>query len=157
RRPGSSEEAAVEFRILGPLEVVEQGSPVPLGGPQQRAVLCLLLLRANEAVASERLIDELWGERPPATAAKTLRVYVSRLRKQLGDRLQSRPPGYVIRVEDDELDLTRFQRLREVARGLEPAAAAETLRQALALWRGPPLADFAYEPWAQAEIGPLDD
>ena len=113
---------------------------------KQRSLLALLLLHANEVVSTERLIDELWGESPPATVNKSVQVYVSRLRKQLGDgRSVTRAPGYVLRLDPDESDLGRFERLLAGA-AADPATASEKLREALALWRGPPLADLAYEP-----------
>ena len=147
----------IEFRLLGPLEVVEHERPLPLGAGKQRSLLAVLLLHANEVVSTERLIDELWGESPPATVAKSVHVYVSRLRKQLGDgRLVTRAPGYLLRVDPSELDLTAFQRLVAEAENADPVTAARKLHQALALWRGPPLADLAYEPFAQAQRrGPL--
>src|SRR5262245_43424195 len=141
----------MEFRILGPLEVVADGAQLSLGGAQQRAVLALLLTRPNEVVSVDRLTHELWAGEPPRTAANTLQYYVSRLRKLLGaDRIETRPPGYAIRVEPGELDLERFEGL--VARG-----GAEALRDALALWRGPPLAEFAFATFARAEIARLDE
>jgi DNA-binding SARP family transcriptional activator len=148
----------MEFRVLGPLEVVKEDRPLDLGAAKQRSLLALLLLNANEVVSTDRLIAELWGDSPPATVAKSVQIYVSRLRKELpGDRLATRPPGYVLRVDSAELDLEVFERLRREARGLPPGAAAEKLREALALWRGPPLADLAYEPFAQAEIARLEE
>jgi DNA-binding SARP family transcriptional activator len=148
----------LDYRILGPLEVVDAGSPLPLGGPKQRSLLALLLLHANEVVSTDDLIDRLWGERPPATAAKVLQVQVWRLRKVLGDRaLVTRSPGYVLRVDSDDFDLARFERLVGAARGREPAIVAGELRDALALWRGPPLADLAYEAGVAAEIARLDE
>jgi len=154
----------VEFRFLGPLEAVVEGVPVELGAPQQRAVLALLLLNANEVVSRDRVVDELWGERPPATAAKLVQLYVSALRKLLDpDRslLITRAPGYVLRVEPDALDLHRFERLvgqgrAELAEG-SAATAGERFREALALWRGPALADLAFAPFAQAEIARLEE
>jgi two-component SAPR family response regulator len=102
----------VEFAVLGPVAVRHDGRELPLGGPKQRGLLAILLLHANEVVSRDRLIDGLWGERPPPTAAHTLDNYVSRLRKALGEaRLSTRPPGYMLRVEGDELDLDRFERL----------------------------------------------
>jgi YVTN family beta-propeller protein len=152
----------VEFGVLGPIEVRESGRELPLGGPKQRALLAFLLLRANEAVSRDRLIEALWGERPPATAAHTLDTYVSRLRKLLGDdRLTRRPPGYLLRVQPGELDLDRFDEL--VARGREQLAAgqaheaAESLVSALGIWRGPALADVLYEPFASFDAEPLED
>jgi DNA-binding SARP family transcriptional activator len=161
-------EAAIDFRILGPLEVWDADRPLPLGGAKQRALLALLLLRANEVLSRDRLIDELWGERPPETATTALQVYVSQLRKALAAagedarrRLATQAGGYVLALTPDELDATRFERLlaeaREcLARG-DPAEAAASLHEALALWRGPALADFAYEPFAQAEIARLEE
>jgi DNA-binding SARP family transcriptional activator len=152
----------VEFRILGPLEVRSDDRSLQLGGAKPRAVLAILLTRANEVVSRDRLIDELWGENPPATAVNVLQGYVSDLRKALGSGgLVTRAPGYMVAVEPGELDLHRFERLVEEARGTLAAGdagrAADTLREALALWRGPPLADFAYEPFAQAEITRLEE
>ncbi|MFL5957431.1 MAG: BTAD domain-containing putative transcriptional regulator, partial [Solirubrobacterales bacterium] len=154
----------VEFRLLGPLEAVVDGVPVVLGPPQQRAVLALLLLNANEVVSRDRIVDELWGERPPATAAKLVQVYVSALRKLLDpDRrlLLTRPPGYLLRVEPEGLDLQRFERLVGQGRAAlaegSAATAGERFHEALALWRGPALADLAFAPFAQAEIGRLAD
>ena len=148
---------AVEFRILGPLEVLDGARLLPLTGARQRALLAVLLLHANEVVSSDRLIDELWGEEPPAAGSTALRVRVSQLRKALGreDVLVTRAPGYFVRVGPGELDLHRFERLLEEADGAEPTAAAERLREALALWRGEPLADVSYEPFAQAAIARL--
>ncbi len=121
-------------------------------------VLAILLLHANAVVSSDRLVDELWGDTPPQTAAKSLQVHVSRLRKELGkDRLGTRPPGYVLNLEAAELDLTRFEQLFGEARTADPETAAQKLRQALALWRGPALADLAYQPFAQAEIARLEE
>src|SRR5580765_6235092 len=104
----------MEFRILGPLEVIDGGRSLTLGGARQRAMLALLLTRANEVVSTDRLIDELWGARPPRKARNTIQYYISKLRDTLGaDRIITRPPGYVIRVESDELDLARFERLSQ--------------------------------------------
>jgi DNA-binding SARP family transcriptional activator len=148
----------MEFRLLGPLEVMEGDRALALGGPKQRSLLAVLLLHANEVVSSDRLIAELWGERPPVTAAKSVQIYVSRLRREMGERrLTTRTPGYVLHVEPAEVDLTRFERLVAEARRTEPRDAADKLRAALALWRGPPLADLAYEPFAQTEIARLEE
>jgi DNA-binding SARP family transcriptional activator len=158
-RPGGSQ---MEFRILGPLEVWDGGGEVSLGGPKPRALLAVLLLHPNEVVSADRLIDELWGEDSPERAAAALRVNVSRLRKALPqDLLTTRSPGYVVRVGPDELDLHRFERLVDegrslLARGLA-ADASERLRDALSLWRGPALADFAYESFAQAANARLEE
>ena len=144
----------MEFRILGPLEVVEQGRALPLGGARQRTLLALLLTRANEVVSADRLIDELWGAQPPRAAANALQYHVSQLRKALAphEAIVTQEPGYVIRVGPDELDLLRFEMLVEEARLEAPEPAARQLREALDLWRGPPLADLAAESFAQTEI-----
>jgi DNA-binding SARP family transcriptional activator len=129
----------LEFRILGPFEVLDDERPIRLGGPQQRALLAILLVHRGKAVSSDRLIDELWGERPPATAAKTVQGYVSHLRKALGDGLlETRGGGY--QPNADTVDAERFEAMvadgrRALAEG-DPAAAHERLRAALALWRG---------------------
>jgi predicted ATPase/DNA-binding SARP family transcriptional activator len=141
-------EDGIDFRILGPLEVAENGRALALGRGRQRALLAVLLLRTNEVVGQDRLIDALWGESPPATALTALHGYVSGLRKLLGaDRLETRQPGYVLRVEPGELDLHRFERLLE----------QERYGEALALWRGPPLSDLAVESFAQVEIARLEE
>ena len=149
----------MEFRILGPLEAIERGRSIPLGGARQRALLALLLTRANELVSADRLIDELWGERPPRTAANALQFHVSQLRKTLGsaEAVLTRDPGYLIRVAPDELDLLRFERLVAEAQASSTEVAATLLREALALWRGPALADLANEAFAQAEILRLEE
>ena len=148
----------MEFRLLGPLEVAEHDRSLVLGGIKPRSLLALLLLHANQVLSADRLIDELWGDEPPATAAKSIQVHVSKLRKLLGDgRLATRDPGYVLSVDPEELDLARFERLLVEARGADPETRAEKLRQALALWRGPALADLAYEPFAQTEIARLQE
>ena len=148
----------MQFRLLGPLEVVDGDRSLALGGRKQRSLLAVLLLHANDVVPTELLVDEVWGGSPPATVAKSVQVYVSRLRKELGDgRLVTREPGYLLRVAAPELDLARFQALVAEADGAPPAVAAAKLREALALWRGPPLADLAYEPFAQAHATRLDD
>ena len=152
----------MEFRILGPLEVSDEGGEVSLGGPKPRALLAVLLLHPNEVVPTDRLIEDLWGEDSPERAAAALRVNVSRLRKALPqDVLTTRSPGYLIQVEADELDLHRFERLVDegrslLARGLA-ADASERLRDALSLWRGSALADFAYESFAQTAIARLEE
>src|SRR5436309_2894412 len=146
----------MEFRILGPLEVYDNGRALPVGGAKQRALLAILILHANEVVSAERLLDDLWGDRQPTSGAKALHVYVSQLRKVIGDdRVQTRAPGYALRVAPDELDLTRFERLREQAETAEPAEARAILREAISLWRGAALADLAYESFAQSEIARL--
>lgn len=148
----------MEFRLLGPLEVVEHDRSLALGGVKQRSVLAVLLLHANELVPAERLIGELWGHSPPATAAKSVQVYVSRLRHELGpERISTRARGYVLHVEPAELDLARFEHLLAEAGRADPATAAQKLRAALSLWRGPALADLTYEPWAQPEVARLEE
>jgi DNA-binding SARP family transcriptional activator len=117
----------MDFRILGPLAVLDEGREIPLGGSKQRALLAVLLLHANEAISTERLIDELWGEHPPATAAKTVQVHVSRLRKALAgggapDPVVTREHGYELRIDPESLDSHRFERLVAEARS---ALAAE--------------------------------
>ena len=151
----------LEFRILGPFEVSERGKPVEVGAGKQRALLALLLLHAGEVVSTDRLIDALWGERPPASALNSVHVYVSQLRKALGNgRLATRGHGYELALEPEQLDLGRFERLLSDGRQLlakgEAERAAEALRAGLALWRGPPLWDFASEPFAQGEIARLE-
>jgi DNA-binding SARP family transcriptional activator len=132
-----------EFRLLGPLEAVVEGAPVPLAAAKPRALLALLLLHRNQVVSTEHLIDELWADEPPARATKTLQVYVSQLRKALGpDRLVTRPQGYLLKVAPGELDLERFEQLtaegrKRLADG-DAVGARDQLREALDLWRGPP-------------------
>jgi DNA-binding SARP family transcriptional activator len=148
----------VDFRLLGPLEVAEGDRILEPGRGRPRALLAILLLRANQVVSTERLIDDLWAGEAPPTAPKMVQMYVVELRKALADDvLATVSPGYVLRVSPGELDLDRFERLVERARSSEPAPAASLLRQALALWRGPALAEFAYEPWAQTEIARLEE
>jgi predicted ATPase/class 3 adenylate cyclase len=159
----------MDFHILGPLEALDGAQPVTLGGSKLRAVLALLLLHRGETLSSDRLIDELWGEEPPATAAKTLQVHISRLRKALvsgageggGDIVVTSPHGYGLEIGPEQVDAHRFERLLDEGRAElavgRPAQALEALEQALALWRGPVLADLSYEAFAQAEIARLDD
>src|SRR5919201_1256874 len=140
----------MEFRILGPLEVADGDRILRLGSGRQLALVAVLLLHANEAVSVDRLIDDLWGEAPPPTAAKIVRNYVSLLRRELGDRLVTQPPGYLLRVAEGELDSERLKRAVE-------SGDPEGLQEALALWRGPPLSQLAYEQFAQDEIGRLEE
>ena len=147
----------LDFRVLGPLEVVDGDRPVTLSGRNQRAVLALLLLRANEPVSTERLVDRLWGEHPPRTATTSLQNAISQLRKLLGaELLVTKPSGYVLAVEPAQIDLSRFEMLVHEARGAEPSERAALLRRALQLWRGPPLADLELEDFAQDEIHRLE-
>jgi len=155
----------VEYRILGPLEVLEGGEPVPLGRLKERLVLAVLLLHANEFVSRERLIDELWGESPPPTAKKAVNVYVSQLRKALTrnghDPIATADGGYRIRVGAEELDVAHLRQLlanaRRCAAAGELEAAAEVLREALALWRGPTLAGLLLESHGRGEVAQLDE
>jgi YVTN family beta-propeller protein len=151
----------MDFRILGPVEVRDDGHVVRLGGGKQRAVLALLLLNTNRVVASERMIELLWGERPPATAATALHGHISSLRKALGPEvIVTRPPGYVLETAIGELDLERFEWLwaegREALERGDPARGAERLRAALALWHGEALSDIGFEPFVQAEATRLE-
>jgi DNA-binding SARP family transcriptional activator len=144
----------MRFRVLGPLEVWDGPRRVPVGGPQQRALLALLLLDANRVVPVDLLVADLWGERPPATARGLLQGCVAQLRRALpagaaGPPLVTRPPGYLLRVEPGELDLDRFEELvataGKTAAAGSPSAlgdAAAQLSEALELWRGPPLGDI---------------
>jgi len=140
----------MEFRILGPLEVFDGERRLPLGGPKRRAVLALLLLDANRVVPTFRLTEGVWGDDPPRLAHTSLQNHILRLRRELGERIVTQEPGYLIRVNPGELDLHRFQQLVDEAWAEErPAEGAALVRQALALWRGPPLADLAGEPLAR--------
>ena len=152
----------MEFRILGSLEGTDKDRSLSLGAHKQRAVLAVLLLHQGEVVSTDRLVDELWGEQAPPTAVKSLQVYVSQLRKVLGEGvLETRGRGYLLRLAPDQLDAERFEGLLELGRELFAAGdargAADVLREALGLWRGSPLADFAYEPFAQPEIARLEE
>ncbi|HYB29899.1 MAG TPA: ABC transporter substrate-binding protein [Solirubrobacteraceae bacterium] len=152
----------IEFRVLGSFEVVDDGGSVALGGPKQRALLAVLLLHRGEAVSTDRLIDEIWGERPPASANKLVQGYVSNLRKVLGDGLLvTQGHGYLLVTGSGRTDVDRFDALvgrgREALERGDALTAAAVLREALGVWRGPPLADFAYEPFAQAEIARLEE
>jgi len=148
----------LEFRILGPLEVADEGEPLQLSGQKQRALLALLLLDVNRIVSTDRIVDALWGETPPRTAATSLQNFVSQLRKLLGsDVLVTKPPGYQLRIAPEQLDLERFTRLVEESREEPPVDRAAKLRRALELWRGRPLADLGFEAFAQQEIGRLEE
>lgn len=154
----------MEFRILGPLEVLHEGEPLPLGGPRDRALLALLVVHAGEVVSTDRLIEEVWGEDLPGNPHHALQAAVSRLRKALQSSpgapnvVVARSPGYVLDIRPEELDAARFERLADEARRREdPPARAPALEEALALWRGPALADVAYESWAQPEITRLEE
>ncbi|MGH2730176.1 MAG: BTAD domain-containing putative transcriptional regulator [Actinomycetota bacterium] len=155
----------MDYRILGPLEVYEEGRALALGGIKERALLAVLLLHPGEVVSLDRLIDDLWGEHPPAGAVNTVQSYVSRLRKALHAHgspvLVTRRPGYLLQLEPGELDAHRFARAVEAGREAlaqgEFEVASNELRRALDLWRGPALADLAYEAFAQADIARLEE
>ena len=153
----------LEFRILGPLEVVGSAGQVHLGGPKQRATLAILLLNANRVVSIDRIADQLYAGRAPVTAATQVHRQISELRRVLGPdaRLETRSPGYVLRIAAEQLDLKRFERLTEEAGRALARDEAETAfalqRKALALWRGPVLGDLDQEPFAQIAIGRLEE
>jgi DNA-binding SARP family transcriptional activator len=156
----------MEFRILGPMEVFDGTRQVALPAGRGRALLALLVLHAGEAVLAERLIDELWGAHPPATAGTVVHGLVSRLRRELepargkGEEavvLQTVGNGYRLAIDRDAVDADRFQHLVEAAHGATPSVRSVLLSEALALWRGPALADFVYEPFAQRPISTLDE
>src|SRR4051794_32202800 len=156
----------MDFRLLGPVEALYDGATVALGGPKQRALLAILLLHANEALSNDRLIEMLWGEEVPETAASALRTYVTNLRRALvqspaESRLVRRPAGYALEVAPGELDLDRFEQLtRSGTEALATgrwAEASAAFRAGLELWRGPPLADLTYEPFAQSALPRLEE
>lgn len=153
---------AVDFRILGPLEVRDGDRELRLEGGKQRAFLALLLINGNRTVSIDRIIDDLWGDDAPESAPKMVQIYVSKLRKMLGPgRVRTRSPGYSFELEPDDLDLHRFESTVADARAARDAGrdqqAADQLRKALALWRGPALAEFAAEPFAQPESARLEE
>jgi DNA-binding SARP family transcriptional activator len=152
----------MRVRILGPFHLEDGGRPIAIGGVRQRAVLADLVLHANEVVPSEQLLVELWGEDSPASAANALQAAISRLRRVLpADRLVTTAPGYMLRVFSAEVDAAQFEQLmfegRDALTAGTAAEAAQLLDQAMKLWRGSPLADFRYEPFAQAEIARLEE
>lgn len=156
----------MHFRLLGPLEVRGSNGLLRIKSAKERALLGVLLVRANQLVSRDLLIDELWGEHPPTTAKHTLEVHVSRLRRALavggnGSMIESSPGGYWIRVAEDDLDVLRFERLLKEGRSELDAGALEkaeqTLEAALALWRGQALVDLADEPFSEAEAQRLEE
>ena len=152
----------MEFRILGPLDIRDGDRTIPVGGGRQRRLLGLLILNANEAVSTDRIVEELWGERAPPTAPKVVQNHVSQLRRVLTNTvLVTEGSGYTLRLEPGSLDLDRFEQLMREGRGAlardDAHAASAMLREALALWRGPPLADFAFDSFAQTEIARLEE
>ena len=154
----------MDYRMLGPLEALDGERPIPLGGARQRAVLALLLVHRNQALSRDVIVDELWGDDAPQTAVKVLQNCVSSLRKVLpkgGETLRTVGSGYELRLEPDELDRDRFERLvaegRAALEAGDNADASDQFRRALALWRGAPLSDFAYERFAQDEIARLEE
>ena len=148
----------LDFRILGPLEVSDETGHVALGGPKQRGLLAILVLEAGRVVSTDRLIDLLWGEEAPKTATASLQNAVGRLRRALGaDVLETRAPGYVLSVSPEQIDARRFERTLVDARRLPPAERRAQIEQALTLWRGPALAEFAFDDFAQAETRRLEE
>jgi DNA-binding SARP family transcriptional activator len=148
----------MDFRILGPLEVWDRGCPLELRRQKQRTLLAALLLRVGEVVSVDQLIDDLWGERPPSTARASVHNAVSAVRKVVGhDTLRTRGSGYVLDIAPEQLDLSRFERLTAEARGADGKERLEKLREALALWRGPPLADLVFEPMTVVEAVRLEE
>jgi DNA-binding SARP family transcriptional activator len=156
-------EEGVELRILGPLEVVEGSRALEIGGARQRLLLARLAVSPNRVVSVEALVDELWAGEPPTGAKEALQAQVSRLRRALGgkDRLVARPPGYVLRLDRDELDASRFEALlsqgRTAAEQGQLGAAVALLREAEECWRGPALGEFTDYPSAQAAGARLDE
>jgi DNA-binding SARP family transcriptional activator len=154
----------MEFRILGPLEVHDGSGAVRVPGAKERALLADLLVHAGRVVAADRLVEDLWGDRPPGNPANTLQGRVSALRRALGPDgaglVVTRPPGYVLEVDPEQVDASRFEGLVDEATALGPAQgphATRLLTEALGLWRGPALAEFADQPWAQAEAARLEE
>jgi DNA-binding SARP family transcriptional activator len=148
----------LEFRILGPFEVSDETGHVALGGPKQRSLLAILLVEAGRVVPTDRLIDQLWGDQAPRTATASLQNAVGRLRRALGtDVLETRAPGYALNVAPDQIDARRFEQALADSRRLGAEERREQLQVALALWRGPALAEFAFDDFAQAEIRRLEE
>jgi DNA-binding SARP family transcriptional activator len=158
REKGCYNPKMLEFRILGPLEVWDGEKALQLGGQRQRAVLAVLAMHVGEVVPSERLITYLWGETPPRTAATALQNSISQLRKVLGsDVVETRTPGYVLASKKEAVDARRFEGLLDEARSAEAERRIQLVHEALQLWRGAPLGDFAYESFAQGEAARLEE
>ena len=149
----------IEFRVLGQFEVLVEGHALELKRRKQRALLALLLLHAGEVVSTDRLTDELWAGAPPKTAVGSLQNLISDVRKALGrEVVQTRQPGYVLDVAPEQVDFHRFERLvAQASQGGDAERRAELLREALGLWRGPPLSDLAFEAFASVEIARLEE
>src|SRR5215211_2141565 len=152
----------IEIRLLGPLEALRDGHAVPLGGTKPRALLASLALEPGRVVSVDRLVENLWPGEPPNTAAHAVQVYVSQLRTALGSAaIATRAPGYAFELDPECVDAHRFARLADDGRAAlhvgDFTAASAALRDALALWRGPALAGFLYEPFAQLEVARLED
>src|SRR6266511_1351837 len=151
----------MEFRVLGPVEVAGADGAVELSARKPRALLAALLMHANEVVSMDALTEALWEE-PPASAHKLLQIYVSQLRRAIGqDRIRTRSPGYLLTLGDDELDSARFERLVDSGRAAlaagEALRAKRALNEAASLWRGPPYAEFGYDDFARAEVARLEE
>src|SRR5215207_283400 len=160
RRTREAYGPGMRFQVLGPLEVTRERGPVPLGGPKQRAVLAHLIVRANQVISADALIDRVWGDEPPESARNVLQTYISHLRSALGsDRVEGRTPGYVLHLESGELDAVRFEDLVREARSANGQSdrAASLLKEALELWRGAAFADLAAEESLAGEIARLND
>src|SRR5262245_11646877 len=151
----------LEVRLLGPIEVERDAEPAALGGQKPRTLFAALALEPGRVVSVDRIVEALWPGDPPETASHAVQVYVSQLRKALGPVIATRAPGYVLELEPERVDMHRFARLAQEGRaaleGGDSAAAEVALREALALWRGPALADFVYEPFAQTQIARLEE
>jgi DNA-binding SARP family transcriptional activator len=148
--------------LLGPLVVTKGGRTISVGGSKPRALLAILALEVGRVVSADRLVEELWPEEPPDTAAHAVQVYISQLRKAVGaDAISTRRPGYVLELDSERIDVHGFVRLADqgyaALQAGDPIVAEHALREALALWRGSALADFTYEPFAQTEIARLEE
>ena len=148
----------LDFRLLGPLEVLIDGGPVQIAGARQRVIAAILLLNANRVVLRERLIAYVWGDEPPTSAANSVQVAIHALRRSLGaDRIETRGSGYLLHVDPHELDLHAFEALVQRARGEPAGGAARTLRRALSLWRGPALSDVVQIPYLATQAVRLEE